>query len=57
MKLIALGQRKKKSVLKEAIKECKKIFAKVLEDECLLKETLQKRVAENIAIMNEARSR
>lgn len=55
MKLIAIGERKKKHVLKEAIKACKQIFAKVLEDEVQLKEILQKKVEENIQILNEAR--
>ena len=41
MKLIALGQRKKKEVLKEAIGEVCKIFSKVLEEEARLQEVLQ----------------
>ena len=55
MKLIALGERKKKHVLKEAIKEVKKIFFKLQEEELRLKEVLQKRVEENTAIMDAAR--
>ena len=47
MKLIALGERKKKHVMKEAIKEIKKIFAKVLDEELVLKDALLLRVAEN----------
>ena len=47
----------KQEILKEAIKEVKKIFFKVLEDEHLLKETLQKRVDENTAIMDATRAR
>lgn len=47
MKLIALGERKKKHVMKEAIIEIKKIFAKVLEEELNLKDTLALRVEEN----------
>ena len=57
MKLIALGERKKKTVLKEAIKEVRKIFTRILEDEFLLKDTLKAKVEENTAMMDAARQR
>ena len=46
MKLIAQGQRKKKAVLKEAIKAAKEIFRKVLEEEFVLKDTLMEKMEE-----------
>ena len=53
MKLIACGERKKKSVLKEAIKEFKKIFDKVREEEVALKDALIERVEVNTALMEQ----
>lgn len=40
MKLIALGQRNCDEVMAEALDECRKIFNRVLDKECKLKEIL-----------------